>query len=69
MERRRHPSKDIEAVLVDAEVHGWNVIPTTKYWKLRCTCPDRHQRWVHLTPSNPNYVKNLASWIKRQSCW
>ena len=27
------------------------------------------QRWVHLTPSNANYGRNLASWLKRQSCW
>jgi hypothetical protein len=67
--RRRHLDKDIEGVLLDAEAHGWVVVPGANYWKLRCTCPAKHQRWVHLTPSNANYGKNLASWLKRQSCW
>ena len=56
-------------MLVDAEAHGWTVTPGPKYWKLFCTCPGKHKKWVHLTPSNPNYVNNLASWLKRQSCW
>ena len=67
--RRRHPNKDIEIVLVDAEAHGWTVTPGPKYWKLFCTCPGKHKKWVHLTPSNPNYVNNLASWLRRQPCW
>jgi hypothetical protein len=67
--RRRHLDKDIEGVLLEAEAHGWVVVPSANYWKLRCKCPAKHQRWVHLTPSNTNYGKNLASWLKRQSCW
>lgn len=67
--RRRHLAKDIEAVLVEAEAHGWVVLTGPKYWKLRCNCAGKHQRWVHLTPSDPNYAKSLASWLKRQSCW
>jgi hypothetical protein len=67
--RRRHPDKNIEPVLVEAETHGWVVAPGPKYWKLLCSCQGKHQRWVHLTPSDPNYAKNLASWLKRQPCW
>jgi hypothetical protein len=66
--RRRHQDKDIEKVLVEAENHGWDVIPTDKYWKLLCGC-GQHKKWVKLTPSGAKYVQNLAQWFKRQSCW
>jgi hypothetical protein len=42
--RRRHPDKDIEGALVEAEAHGWAVVPGASYWKLRCGCPVKHQR-------------------------
>jgi hypothetical protein len=70
MSRLRHQNKDIEAVLSEAEDHGWTVIISKKsYWKLLCSCPEKHIKWVALTPSGSNYHKNLASWLKRQSCW
>jgi hypothetical protein len=25
-------------------------------------------RWIHLTPSDPNYVKNALKWLRRQPC-
>jgi len=28
-----------------------------------------HRKTVHLTPSDPNYVRNLRQWLERQSCW
>ena len=65
MARKRHQDKDIEKVLVEAEAHGWVVIPTKKYWKLRCPFERQHARWVHLTPSR-NYTRSLASWLKAQ---
>ena len=69
MTRRRHQDKDIEKVLVEAENHGWVVTPTEKYWKLRCQCPEKHMKWVKLTPSDAHYVQNLTKWLQRQSCW
>jgi len=24
---------------------------------------------IHLTPSNPNYAKDLRAWFHRQECW
>jgi hypothetical protein len=69
MARRRHQDKDIEKVLAEAERHGWTVIPARKYWKLRCHCAQKHQKWVKLTPSDANYVTNLTKWLNRQSCW
>jgi hypothetical protein len=67
--RPRHPDKDIEAVLREAEAHGWRVERNKGYYKAKCPC-GRHANWsIKLTPSNPNYAKNLAAWFQRQSCW
>lgn len=35
---------------------------------MRCPC-GKHAKWVALTPSNPNYARNLESWLRRQACW
>jgi len=68
--RRRHPRKEIELVCREAERAGWRiVIPKKGYWKAYCPCPEEHKRSVHLTPSNPNYVRNLRAWFRRQPCW
>ena len=40
------------------------------YFKALCTCGKRHAKWsIHLTPSNPNYAKDLRAWFRRQECW
>jgi len=39
------------------------------YFKVKCPCDERHMRTVHLTPSDPNYAKNLLAWLRRYSCW
>ena len=51
-------------MLLEAGAHGWVVVPGTKYWKLRCTCPAKHQRWVPLTPSNANYGKSPGKLVE-----
>lgn len=57
-------------MLSEAEAHRWDVIVSRKgYWKLRCHCPEKHQRWVHLTPSNPHYARQLRHWLQTRSCW
>jgi hypothetical protein len=67
--RRRHPDKDIEKVLREAEAHRWKVIPGKTYWKAKCPC-GQHANWsIKLTPSGANYVKDLSKWFGRQSCW
>jgi len=40
-------------------------------WLLQDALPlrARHQRWIHLTPSDPNYGKNLRHWLVRLDCW
>lgn len=68
--RQRHPDKEIEKTLREAERHGWQVVTSGKgYPKLRCPCPLKHYRSVHLTPSDANYRRNLEAWLKRQPCW
>lgn len=67
--RRRHPDRDIETELREAEAHGWIVLPGRTYWKAKCPCGN-HAKWsIHLTPSDRNSVKNLRAWFRRQPCW
>jgi hypothetical protein len=67
--RPRHQDKDIEVVLREAEARGWTVYRDKGYYKAKCPC-GQHANWsIKLTPSNPNYAKNLAAWFQRQSCW
>jgi hypothetical protein len=69
--RPRHPDKEIEAVLEEAEEHGWRVKKPkgAAYYKALCPC-GRHAKWsIHATPSTPDYAKNLRAWFHRQECW
>jgi hypothetical protein len=68
MSRPRHQAKELEAILRDAERRGWQVDKGSGYFRMRCPCGN-HQRWVHLTPSSPNYGLNLRKWLERQPCW
>ncbi len=36
---------------------------------MKCPCPDMHLKTVHLTPSDPNYVRNLVGQLRRATCW
>ena len=68
MTRPRHPRKELERVLRDAEAHGWQVTKSRKYFAMRCSC-GQHKKWVHLTPADPRYERNLSKWLERQPCW
>lgn len=65
---KRHQSKDIEKVLDEYHAAGWRIEDPPKYYTVKCPCGD-HQRTVHLTPSGPNYAKNLRAWLHRQPCY
>ena len=68
--RPRHPDKGIESLLREAEARGWTVIKRPRgYFKAYCVCDEKHQKWIHLTPSGTNYLKNQRKWFERQSCW
>lgn len=64
---KRHPSKDLEALLDEFHAAGWRIQDPPTYYKVLCPCGE-HQRWIHLTPSNPNYGKDASRWLRRQQC-
>lgn len=66
--RPRHQRPDLEAVLRSAERQGWTVTKGT-YFKMRCPCPSKHMKTVHLSPSSSNYLKNLVGQLRRATCW
>jgi hypothetical protein len=68
MSRPRHQAKELEAILQEAERRGWRIDKGSGYFRMRCPCGS-HQRWVHLTPSSPNYGLNLLKWLERRPCW
>jgi hypothetical protein len=68
MSRPKHKVKELEALLQQAEAHRWRVDHQKVYFRIRCPC-GKHKRWVHLSPSDPNYGKNLRMWLRRQPCW
>lgn len=68
--RPRHPVKELEAVLNEAENNNWRVTKgKAGYFKLWCPCPGKHRKTVHLTPSDPRYERNLRAWLNRLPCW
>lgn len=66
--RPKHPAKELEQVLGEAERQGWTVTKGKKYYMMRCGCGS-HQKTVRLTPSDPSYRRNLLGWLKRSGCW
>jgi hypothetical protein len=68
MPRPRHTDKDIEAFLRLLESKGWR-IEKRKYFWVRCAEGCRCMKTVHLTPSDPNYLRNLQQWVRRCPCW
>ena len=67
--RPRHPVKDLERVLRDAEARSWRVERGNGYYKMWCPCPGKHKKTVKLTPSDPRYQRNLRGWLRRETCW
>jgi hypothetical protein len=64
--RPKHPKKDIEDAMRNLEGSGWRFERRkgAKYFRGYCPC-GAHIRSVHMSPSDPNYVKNLISWADR----
>lgn len=69
MARPKHPVKELEVVLAAAEGQGWTVTKGRKYFKMLCGCADKHMKTVHLSPSNPHYLRNLIGQLGRATCW
>lgn len=68
MTRPKHPVKELEALLREAESKGWSVDKGKGYFRLRCPC-GKHQTWVHLTPSNPHYEQEKRKKLQGTGCW
>lgn len=61
--------KDIDNAAKVVLEHGWTEVTGKKgYRKFRCPC-GAHAKTIKSTPSDPNYVKNLMAWFRRQPCW
>lgn len=64
----KHPKKELEALLGEFHDAAWRIISPGRYYKVRCPC-GKHQRTVHISPSNPNYARDTLKWLYRQSCY
>ena len=65
---KRHPRKEMEALLGEFHAAGWTITDPPKYYTVKCPCGS-HMRWIHLTPSNPNYAQDALHWLRRQTCY
>lgn len=67
MARSRHPKKDVEAALKDAEANGWVVTATTaghRWGKFECGTGCVWSIWS--TPANPgNHAKQIRRAVNR----
>ncbi len=69
MSRPRHPRKELEALLREAERQAWQVTKSGGYFKIWCSCSSKHKKVVHLTPSSRYYENNLRTYLKNHACW
>lgn len=61
--------KELREIRKEAERRGWRVTKGKRYWKMYCPCRQKHKKTMALTPSDPNYVKNLLGQLNRATCW
>lgn len=66
--RPRHPDKELELILKEAEDKGWRVGRGNKYYKMYCPCADQHTKTVKITPRS-GYLRNLLGQLRRATCW
>jgi len=70
MGRPKHPRKELEALLKEAEAQDWRVVKGgDQQFKLYCPCPDRHIATVRATPSGSRYERNKRRVLRRDTCW
>jgi len=60
---------EIDDLLDDLRSQGWRTTKGKRYWKCWCPCEKKHWKTVHVTPSDPRYMKNLRGQLKRTTCW
>ena len=70
MPRPKHPDKDLERLLREAERKRWRVEKRpNRYFKMKCPCDALHIKTVKLSPSNPYYEQQLRNQLRRTTCW
>lgn len=67
--RPRHPKPELEALIRQAEALGWRVTREKKYYKALCPCPGKCMETIHITPSDPNYVRNKHNKMSKCETW
>jgi hypothetical protein len=67
--RPKHPNKDFEALLREAELRHWAVWRDARYFKCRCPCDEKHYVGVVLTPSGSRTLINTRKRFERLPCW
>lgn len=65
---QRHPRKELQDLLIEADKHGWRIERKKKYYRIKCPCGSC-QESVHLTPSDPNYGKNKLNKMSHCERW
>jgi hypothetical protein len=65
--RRRHPKKEVQEALRDAEDAGWTVTPTSRGYRWGvATCGEGCSVSVWSTPKNPgNHAKDVRRAVER----
>jgi hypothetical protein len=53
----------------EAGNQGWRVERGKNYYKMWCPNPCRCFKTMHLSPSDPNYPRNLLGQLGRATCW
>lgn len=66
--RHRHPKKEWEALLSEAEARGHTVTRGQRYFRIWCRCGDDMES-IPLTPSNRRTLRNKTANLRRWSCW
>jgi hypothetical protein len=69
MNRPKHPDKDLDGVLEEADAKNWKIEKGKKYFKILCPNPCKCWKTVHLSPSDPYYLRNLRGQLRRATCW
>ncbi|MBA8829702.1 hypothetical protein FB555_001818 [Alpinimonas psychrophila] len=66
---KRHPKKDLQALLLALDQSGWYILDPPTYYKALCPCPLRHRTTIHLSPSNPRYAKEKLRYLVSTTCF
>lgn len=66
----KHPDKELREVTDSADAQGWTVQRSRGgYFMIKCPCPGKHKKTVHVSPSNPRYKRELLGFLRRSTCW